>query len=131
MTDYWTDFIPGTMEREIAPNIVFRPIRSWHSATYAGERLRKVGNDGSGCMRLDNDDTKICNIPLTVTHRCYWNKQTGKRLSVFLSYPEGMGYFGDKQYFWEAYPVGDDVERYETEDEMERSVIGLLSVGGE
>jgi len=97
MTDYWTDFIPGTMEREIAPNIVFRPIRSWHSATYAGERLRKVGNDGSGCMRLDNDDTKICNIPLTVTHR------TGKRLSVFLSYPEGM----------------------------ERSVIGLLSVGGE
>ena len=79
------DFIPGTTEREVAPNIVFRPI----------------------------------------PHRIYWNKETGKSISAFLSYPGAMA-IGDR-YFWEIHPYEDDVARFDSEDEMERAVVAELS----
>lgn len=123
--DSWSDFIPSTCEREIAPNVVFRPIRSWSSLTYAGEGLREVNGDGSGCV----GSNEKCYPPRTVTHRCYWNKLTKTRLSAFLSYPGAMGSFGhgmgDKQYFWEIYYLG-EIERFAEETEMEQRIIEVL-----
>lgn len=115
------EFIPGTYEREIAPNIVFRPIKSWHSATYAGERITIINGDRSGCMLKDH----ICHIPSTVTHRIYWNKVTKEEVSAFLSYPNAMGCYPD--YFWEIYsPKMSDCERFGTEIEMETRILSLL-----
>lgn len=121
------DFIPGTSPRQIAPNIFFQPIRSWHSNTYAGEGLHNVNGDGSGCLREEKDrfGLPFCSPPLTVTHRIYWNEQTNKTLSVFLSYPNAMG--SCASYFWEVYPVGDDIARFQTEAEMEVEVVKLLT----
>lgn len=121
------NFIPGTSPREIAPGIFFQPIRSWHSGVYAGEGLTSVDGDSSGCLRKDKDRFGLdyCSPPLTVTHRVYWNEKTGKDLSVFLSYPNGMGCCNS--YFWEVYPVGDDIARFPTETEMEAEVVKLLS----
>lgn len=103
-------FIPTTMEREIYKNIVFRPLRSWHSNTYAGEKLKIVNGDRSGCV---NSDERTCNIPYTVTHRLYWNKNNPtKTISAFLSYPNAMGAWNE--YFWEIYPSedGNDIDRF-------------------
>lgn len=118
----WKDYIPATMERIVAANITFRPIRSWHSLTYAGEGLQNVNGDGSGCVHANG---RTCNRPLTVTHRIYTNTKTGKQLSSFLSYPDGMG--AVDVYFWEIFPIEQDIERFESEYEMERRVIDLLS----
>lgn len=118
-------FIPGTMNRQITPEIVYRPIRSWHSLTYAGEGLRSVGGDGSGCVH-END---MCRKPLSVTHRLYWRvADPTDTISAFLSYPGGMGYW-EKKYFWEIYYPRciEDVERFLEEEEMERRVVQLLT----
>lgn len=129
MEKRWSDYIPGTMEREVAPDIVFRPLRSWHSGVYAGEGLKEVKGDRSGCLHeadLQGWTTLVTLQPRTVTHRAYWNKKNGKEMSVFLSYPNGMGW--EDHYFWEIYPVEEgDIERYREEDEMERRVVELLS----
>jgi len=117
------DFIPTTCEREISPNIVFRPIRSWHSGTFAGEGLSKIPgtSDGSGCLKGKG----YCNVPLTVTHRLYWNRKTNKTISAFLSYPGGMGIRGG-EYFWEIYSGDGDIERFSAETEMESRIKELL-----
>ena len=126
LNEPWSDFIPGTCERKVSAYVVFRPIRSWHSLTYAGEGIKIVNSDRSGCV----DDNGRCSPPKTVTHRVYWRTDEPSRcLSSFLSYPGAMGYFGqtlEGQYFWEIYPVGKDVERFATEIEMEARVIELL-----
>lgn len=128
-----SEFIPTTIEREVAPNIVFRPIRSWHSATYAGEKLTKIPgtDDGSGCMKLDSSPySEMCGIPLTVTHRLYWNKNNPDRtISAFLSYPNAMGCVDE--YFWETLGTGEDgdTERFfgdNAEKEMESKIIEIL-----
>ncbi len=125
----YDNFIPCTREREIAPDIVYRPVRSWHSDTYAGEQLTKNpgGEDRSGCMFEEKfRGLRVCAIPLTVTHRLYWHKQNPNEfVSAFLSYPDAMGYAGPGQYFWEAY-IGEDVERFlgpDAEEEMEDAVM--------
>ena len=126
------DFIPCTLERKISKNIVWRPIKSWHSATYAGEKLEKIPNkeDRSGCMRIQfNYPQECCDIPKTVTHRIYWNKNTNDYISAFLSYPDGMGC--STEYFWEIYPVNNDLERFfgeNAEQEMEDKIKKLLNI---
>lgn len=114
------DFIPATIERDIGHNILFRPIRSWTALNYAGEGLYIVNGDRSGCLRDDN----TCSKPLTVTHRMYWNVKTLKMLSTFLSYPNAMGV--RDTYFWEIYPVEGDIERFDSESEMEDRIIQLI-----
>lgn len=111
------DFIPATMSRPIGNGVFFRPIRSWHSGTYAGENLEHIPDctDRSGCLP-----------PLTVTHRLYWHElQPDNTISAFLSYPNGMG--AADEYFWEAFgpsPEG-DITRYfgeNAEEELEAAV---------
>ena len=121
-------FIPCTKEREIAPNIVFRPRRSWHSATFAGEGLFQVHGDGSGCLHRDAKPySPLCSPPLTVTHRKYWHKLTDRSISAFLSYPNGMGDCGS--YFWEIYPINGDIARFSSETEMEEAIVRELYQG--
>jgi hypothetical protein len=117
-------FIPCTREVEFAPGLVYRPIRSWHSGTYAGERLTAVRGDGSGCMSVV-DGRPVTSIPYTVTHRLYWKKGYPERtISAFLSYPGGMGHSAG--YFWEAF--GDGIEeRFDSEEDMERAVAAAIS----
>jgi hypothetical protein len=129
-------FIPTTMERKIAKDIVFRPIRSWHSNTYAGEQLETMpdSEDRSGCMDIVERrgyKTRMCSIPLTVIHRIYWHKKNPKlTVSAFLSYPDAMG-FSNKKYFWEVYSVrkDGDIERFfgkDAEKKMEAKIIRFL-----
>ena len=117
-------FIPCTMARPIGGDVFFRPVRSWHSATYAGEGLEIVGGDRSGCLMKGGVLSKMCSVPLTVTHRQYWHKRDPARaVSAFLSYPNAMGC--SDSYFWETYGLGDDVERWfgdNAEAKMERAI---------
>lgn len=110
------DFIPTTMPRAIGNGVFFRPIRSWHSGTYAGEELEHMpdSTDRSGCLvdaRLG--PMRLCYPPLSVTHRLYWHEsQPDETISAFLSFPNGMG--AADEYFWEALgldPEG-DITRY-------------------
>lgn len=116
-------FIPATMARPIGNGISFRPIRSWHSATYAGEKLEIVQGDRSGCARKEGYGHS-CSIPLSVTHRLYWHESAPeKTVSAFLSYPNGLGC--SDEYFWETHGITDDVERYfgdAAEAEMEIAI---------
>lgn len=119
------DFIPATSPRQISPHIYFRPIRSWHSATYAGEGLTVVKTDKSGYL-LNNG---LCYAPKTVTHRIYWHDETNKFISAFLSYPDAMGCVDE--YFWEIYPGdNEDVDRFFSEAEMEAKIISILNSNG-
>ena len=123
-------FIPTTTAREIARGIVFRPVRSWHSDTFAGEQITERHGDGSGCMKLV-DGMKMCPIPYTVTHRLYWNvKNPDYTISAFLSYPDAMGISGG-EYFWETLGTekDGDIERFfgvNAEAKMEKKIIAVL-----
>lgn len=122
-------FIPATVARAVGEGVFFRPIKSWHSGTYAGEKLRKMPgtDDGSGCVRTDTASKYgglICNPPLTVTHRLYWSQRDPeKTVSAFLSYPDAMG--AENEYFWETYGISDDIEHFfgeNAEEEMEEFI---------
>ena len=127
--NFFMTYVPCTMERSIGHSIVFRPIKSWHSLSYAGEKLTTAPNsdDHSGCV---NDDG-MCRAPLTVTHRVYWKDDEDDYISAFLSYPRGMAHYGKdgEEYFWEIYgPTRfEDVERYTSEKEMEERIIELFN----
>lgn len=126
------DFIPATAARSIGGGVFFRAIRSWHSATFAGEKLEKIpgSQDGSGCLYREHIGGVLltCAPPLTVTHRLYWHERDpSNTLSAFLSYPDAMG-CSDGRYFWEACGIDpDDVTRYfgdAAETEMETAISG-------
>ncbi len=130
------EFIPTTLARSIGNGIVFRPVKSWHSNTFAGEQQTAHRGDGSGCMFPERfKGLRVCSIPLTVTHRLYWHERDpSKTVSVFLSYPDGMG-CSDGGYFWEACGIDpDDVTRYSgdnAEAEMEDAVKAHFATVGE
>lgn len=134
-------FVPTTCERHITKEIVFRPVRSWHQCTFAGEGLEKHKGDGSGCIRKDADLIKIdlynAMAPKTATHRVYWHKANPEfHVSAFLSYPNGMS--SEPVYHWEIHPVEyvdsdgekfDDIERFFGDDgelKMEEKVKEIL-----
>lgn len=126
------EFIPCTIARAIGDGVFFRPIKSWHSATYAGEKLEYVpgSTDRSGCARKDEYDMWACSVPYTVTHRFYWHERDPTKIvSAFLSYPDAM-WFSDGKYFWETYHISDDVERWfgdNAEQEMEAAIMAHFS----
>lgn len=119
------EFIPCTMARSIGSGIFFRPVKSWHSGVYSGEKLEHIpgSEDRSGCARKIGYGWE-CSVPLTVTHRVYWHEHDpSKTVSAFLSYPNAMGV--SDEYFWETYGIGDDVERWfgdNAEQEMENTI---------
>lgn len=132
-------FIPTTKEIEVAKNIVYRPIRSWHGGVYAGEKLTERNGDHSGCMSggvLDGSNfhsDNLCHIPYTYTHRLYWHKQRPQnRISAFLSYPDAMG-MSDGEYFWEVLGIDKkhhDIKRFfgsRAETAMEKAIIKNLT----
>jgi hypothetical protein len=119
------DFIPTTCERKVSGKIVFRPIKSWHGNTYAGEGLKIHNGDRSGCLKDSDGVLEQCYKPLTVTHRVYWHRgNPEEEVSAFLSYPNGMGAMDC--YFWEAY-ITRDTPRFTSEEEMERKVVRHLN----
>jgi len=124
-------FIPTTMSRAIGDGVFFRPVRSWHSATFAGEKLtERAGGDRSGCMFPERfHGLEVCSIPYTVTHRLYWHeKAPDNTISAFLSYPGAMGF--SEEYFWEANGSDEnDVTRFfgdAAEAEMEIAIKAKL-----
>jgi hypothetical protein len=118
------DFVPATREISIGRGVLYRPVRSWHSGTYAGERLESVGGDRSGCIVGElGGGLKVTTPPRTVTHRVYWNASDPEdRISAFLSYPDGMS--GVSEYHWEA--MADDVERFVKEEELESWILDQI-----
>lgn len=123
------DFIPATMSRAIGDGVFFRPIRSWHSGTYAGEKLEHMpqSTDRSGCLVDEylGGVVRLCCPSLSVTHRLYWHEnQPDKTISAFLSYPNGMG--AANEYFWEALgldPDGDITRYFGKNAETELEVV--------
>jgi hypothetical protein len=116
------------MARFIGRGVFFRPIRSWHSNSYAGEKMTVLpggSGDRSGCMFPDKfHGLAVCQPPLTVTHRLYWHEHDPqKTVSAFLSYPDAMGCCDE--YFWETHGISGDVERWtgdNAETEMEDAI---------
>lgn len=111
-------FLPCTRNVEIGDGIVYRPIRSWHAGTFAGEqRVQIIG------------DRRMTSPPYSAIHRLYWRIQAPKRcVSAFLSYPNGLGAM--PTYFWEI-SIG-DCERFtgvRAEEEMEAAIKGFLLDG--
>src|SRR6185312_2082255 len=116
------EFIPCTTPRHIGSEVYCQPIRSWHSGTYAGEKLTSIpgSNDRSGCLR-----DGMADAPLSVTHRLYWHRdKPEQKISAFLSYPNGMG--ACDTYFWECNAIApDDVVRFfgpDAEKKMETAI---------
>lgn len=113
-------FVPGTRVIDVGRGVVYRPLRSWHSGVFAGERLvREPGEDKSGCIIGKLGALDVCMPPYSYTHRLYWNvNDPEKYVSCFLSYPNGMGPI--PTYFWEV--MLNDVERFDSEEEAEEAI---------
>ena len=127
------DFVPATREIEIGAGIVYRPVRSWHSGVYAGERLEIVGSDKSGCLIGRHGSLSTCLPPKSYTHRIYWRRggDPSKHISAFLSYPGGM--VTTDRYVWEMAVRGfadGEIYRFTDETEMEGRIRGLF-LGGD
>jgi len=130
--DYDTlNFPKGVFKvKEVAPDVYMQEKKHWGMNVYAGERITKLEEEGhsdrSGCLHPETMPWE-CTRPCVVIYRHYWSKK-GKISSV-LSYPFGIG--AENCYFWEIYCLEgnlfDDIERYFSEEEMERRVIKLLS----
>jgi hypothetical protein len=129
-------FLPCTREVEVGRGVVYRPIRSWHVGTYAGERLHVVGGDRSGCIDEIRSAVggllrEVCSPPSSAIHRVYWNRsQPDRTISALLSYPHGMSSL--PEYFWEAY-LG-KVERWtgdSAESEMEARIVAEIGDGAD
>lgn len=117
-------FVPATRAISIGNGVVYRPIRSWHSGVYAGERRTIVSGDASGCIMQHPSGLDVTMVPRSYTHRLYWNvADPSKTISAFLSYPDAMGY-SHGTYFWEVY-LG-EVERFLTEEECEAAIINAI-----
>ncbi|HEY5339895.1 MAG TPA: hypothetical protein VIK27_02620, partial [Candidatus Aquilonibacter sp.] len=119
-------FLPTTREVSIGRGVVYRPVRFWTQATYAGEGIASVRGDSSGCAREVNG-LPMCSAPSVAIHRAYWNvAKPSQSVSAFLSYPGAMG--ACDEYFWEAY-LHSEPERWigpNAEAEMEAAIVAEL-----
>lgn len=121
-------FVPCTREIAIGGGVVYRPLRSWHTGAYAGEGLKSVQGDSSGCVSMHPDRRyMITTPPSTYMHRLYWHvDRPDHTVSAFLSYPNGMGCCDE--YFWEN-NIG-DCERFTgptAEQDCEASILAELT----
>ena len=125
----WDDsrFVPATRAISIGGGVIYRPLRSWHTGVYAGERLTVVDGDRSGCLYEDEPRKGLTTSPKSYTHRIYWNPDVpAVTVSAFLSYPHGMGVCDG--YFWEAMLNREGgPDRFGSEEECEAAIRELLS----
>lgn len=128
----WTDFFPGTRWVPIGQGIEWRLHKHWGQGVWAGEGLFSHNGDGSGCLtdfdilgrRIDRNRPiyPTTSKPIVVCQRIY--RKGSRQLSAVFSYPHGLSIIDE--YFWELYPVGDNIERFDTEEEMESKIKKIL-----
>jgi hypothetical protein len=115
-------FFPGLSTRELTPFIYWRFYKHWGQGYAAGEGLKHIGGDRSGCL----DDDGRTDRPFVVQARLY--ESLKGKVSAVYSYPNGLG--AVDHYFWEIMPIegelDHEVERFDTEGPMERRIIELL-----
>lgn len=126
-------YFEATMWRNIGNGIKFRPAKHWGSGVYGAEGCESINGDRSGCITsyLDpiNKYVPLIMAPIVVQQRHY---KKGKYLiSAVLSYPFGLSIIDS--YFWEIYQLegkkmllNGDIERYDSEEEMESRIKELL-----
>lgn len=121
------DMFPGLRTRQLTDTISWRFYKHWGQNWPAGEGLEILNGDRSGCV-FDINGMKWTGVPSVVQARVYEGPKGW--ISAVYSYPHGIGYMPD--YFWEIYApetpdLMEDVERFDTEEEMEARVTELLS----
>lgn len=124
-------YFEATMWRDIGNGIKFRPAKHWASGVYGAEGRESTNGDRSGCIQtyLDpvNKSVPLVMAPWVVEQRHY---KKGKYLiSAVLSFPNGLSI--QDNYFWEIYQLEgkqlfEDVERYDSEEEMEKRIIEIM-----
>ena len=120
--EYEAIFLPATQWHLIGEGISWRPRRHWMTGCYAGEgrtELSKETGDKSGCLHTIYG-TEWTTRPLVVEARLYTHFEKRLALSALLSYPNGLSLID--HYFWECYPIHDDVMRFNDEQEMEEFI---------
>ena len=121
------DEFPGLSKRQLTDSISWRYYKHWGQNVWAGEGLEIKHGDRSGCVDVING-RHMTDVPCVVFARVYEGTQGW--ISAVYSYPHGIGAMDS--YFWEIYTpdqdIMEDVERFDTEEEMEQRVIELLSV---
>lgn len=113
-------FVPCTRAIAIGDGVHYRPIRSFGTNAYAGERLTIVKSDRSGCMFEEEfRGFAVAPIPRMAIHRVYWHERDAEAfVSAFLSYPGAMG--TPQTYFWEV--LLGETERFDAEETMEQRI---------
>lgn len=118
---------PGLTERHLTDAITWNYYKHWGQGCLAGEGIRQVNGDRSGCLHQEGHLT-YTNVPIVAQARLY--KSEKGEISAVYSYPNGIGVCDT--YFWEIWPVEgtfpdcEDPERFATEAEMEERIAALL-----
>lgn len=118
---------PGLKQRWLTDAISWEYYKHWGQGYLAGEGKTEENGDGSGCLWYVGG-YPVTSPPIVAQARIY--KSAKGEVSAVYSYPNALAPFRP-DYFWEIMPVaGDmphDVERYNTEDDMEARVQELLT----
>lgn len=119
------DMFPGLTTRRLTDRISWRFYKHWGQGYLAGEGIESVNGDHSGGLDIIHG-RRMTNAPCVVQARVY-EGPTGW-ISAVYSYPNGIGMMDN--YFWEIYTpdqgIMEEVERFDTEEDMEQRVIELL-----
>lgn len=114
---------PGLKVNYLTPWIRWEFYKHWGQGVYAGEGRVSMHGDRSGCVHVING-LDWTDKPIVAQARLYESEKGG--ISAVYSYPNGLVPRPD--YFWEIYDAQllPDVERFDTEAQMEARVIELL-----
>lgn len=122
------DFFPGLKTYQLTSTISWRFYKHWGQGYRAGENMHDVNGDRSGCIHMF-EGLGWTNIPCVVQARLYTSEKG--TISAVFSYPSPHGIGYSLGYFWEIMDLavgGDSIQRFDTEEEMERRIIELLGV---
>ena len=116
---------PGLHARQLTDSISWTFYKHWGQGYLAGEGLTNLHGDFSGGLKMINDQP-MTSAPCVAQARIYESAKGW--ISAVYSYPNGIGI--EDHYFWEIYSPDSDllseVERFDTEDEMEQRIRELL-----
>lgn len=115
---------PGLHAHQLTDSISWRFYKHWGQCYLAGEGRTDLNGDHSGGVRMMGG-LPMTNAPCVAQARLY--ESAKGRISAVYSYPNGIGI--EDHYFWEIYSSDllDDIERFDTEGEMEQRITELLS----